>query len=287
MNCAIREAGPGSRGDASKWITLLGITARTEQKNEAGEGLTNRVIKMLLSTAYCTDSEYPNDAGFNPSAAQGLMSTRGSNLSGYGFSSTSDLRNLLGDYNNADASGFPWNFEGLSIFYRRARYGYYFSKAGSHSHYSGALKSCLASASSRLNNNPAFNYCAGNDYELNNPTGSGSRSENTADLSSLIAFCNTMVRACGADSSICVKNNLIANSKTLNEKERRTKGDFSHSGVSPRVGYYSQNFEMPGNQARCPRREFSDSYGGASGTGAASTSGTAGGSSSGPGAGSH
>lgn len=283
VNCAIREAGPGSRGDASKWVALLAITAKNAQKNEAGDSLKNRVIKMLLSTSYCTDAEYGNDPGYNPNGAAGFPSSAYKN---YGFSEDYDIKNLLGDYKNNDASGFPWNFEGLNVFYRRARYGYYFNKSGSHSHYSSGLKSCLKSAGNRLQNNPAFNYCAGNDIELNNPTLRGDNATNSADLSALMSFCNNLVNACdGTDKSICLKNNLIANNSSLNEKERRTKGDFNKLGTAPRIGYYSENYEMAGNKARCPRREpVAGNDGGANGTagpsaGSSSSSGSTGGSS--------
>lgn len=288
VNCAIREAGPGSTGDASKWITLLAMTAGSVQKNEAGDSTKNRVIKMLLSTSYCTDDEYPNDPGFNAQAASGFPAGIYKN---YGLEKDYDLKNLLGDYQNNDAKGFPWNFEGINIFYRRARYGYFFSKAGSHSHYSGGLKSCLSKASNRLQNNPAFNYCAPNDFELNNPAGFGPTSTNQADLTALMSFCNNLVNACdGTDKSICLKSNLIGANPALNEKERRTQGDMNKQGTAPRLGYYSQNFEMSGNMARCPRREASS---GSDGTAGSTSSNSSTGPSSaspgpsGPGTGSH
>lgn len=281
MNCAIREAGPGSRGDASKWIALLALTAKTQQKNEAGDSVKNRVVKMLLSTSYCTDDEYPNDPGFNPNSPS---------AKGFGFSGDRAIKNLLGDYENADASGFPWNFEGHNIFYRRTRYGYNFRI--SNSNHSSNLTRCLRSAHQRLTTNPTFNYCAKNDVELNNPTLRGDNSENSTDLGPLLSFCNNLARACGdVDTSICTKDSLIATNKTLNEKERRTKGEYGKKGISPQFGYYSQNFEMSGNQARCPRREASVSVGGGDNNGPAATgpgaTGPAASSPSGGGSGSH
>ena len=285
LNCAVRELGPqmGSQGDASKWITMLAMTANPGnklQKNKAGDNLKNRVLKMLLTTSYCTDSEFPNDPSFNAGQASGFPKSIYKN---YGMSSRNDLENLLGDLSNADGQGFPWNFEGLNIFYRRARYGYDFAKAGGHSHYSGNLKSCLRSASNRLQNHPAFNYCAANDIELNEPTRHGPSSTNSTDLSALISFCQKMASACdGTDKSICDKDNLIRTVSELNEKDSRTKGEYDKKGITPKFGYYSKNFEMPGNQARCPRRTPGGTTDGSTSPGAAASSPSASGAGNGP-----
>lgn len=283
VSCAVRVLGPqmGSNGDASKWVATLAIAAQNFQDNPGtGGSLQQRVIEMMLSAGYCTDSEYP---GGNYSAHSGKVTqwihgkmskqdeTAFMDAFGYyndGTFGFNQLKRNLGDFKGDEDgnNGWGWKFTERNIMGRRKNFSSNLKSFGPKGNpdavaVQAGLVNCTQSAARRLESSPAFNYCA--------------REAKTANLDATVAFCANAARACGLTPDFC-------------QKERLTKQSYKFA-PDPK-----KKPTMANGVAMCPMKDYNvDWFGGGDGGGGGGSGGSGGsgggggGGSGGAGSGSH
>ena len=241
-SCAIRVLGPqmGSKGDASKWIATLAVAAQNYQTPPpgTGAGLQQRVIEMLTSASYCTDSEYPggNYAAHKDKVSQWIRgpmseSDHANFLDAFGYYSKhgygmNQLKRNLGDFKNSSNdgnNGYGWQFVERSAIDRRRVFHENLKSFGPKGFaepdaVQGGLVQCTQSAARRLASNPAFNYCRGSDK--------------VADMTHASNFCSNVARACGLDTGFCQSSQLLKESYKYKDT-KKTAANVCPSTLGP------------------------------------------------------